>query len=184
MSCLKGKFQKFCSFYISELHLVTMLLPYVSKEIDEGTEIKPILEKNLEREIKVLITKLNLSPDKNQKIMQINWKKNDLSKYEKLQKFLNEQIKTNKKVDLIINGKYEFIEKVNANIKQYKIQNAKKLKEIELNIINCYEVNEFYSMKEVLDKHDKIINTSGEVEIQAMFPDYVPPEEYHKIVND
>ena len=80
MSCLKGKFQKFCSFYISELHLVTMLLPYVSKEIDEGTEIKPILEKNLEREIKVLITKLNLSPDKNQKIMQINWKKNDLSK--------------------------------------------------------------------------------------------------------
>ena len=37
----------------------------------------------------------------------------------------------------------------------------------EIKIINCYEITEFnYNITAILDSHDKMINTSGEKEIQ------------------
>ena len=39
MELLQPTIEKICSFYVSDWHLVTMLLPYVNKEINE----KPIL---------------------------------------------------------------------------------------------------------------------------------------------
>ena len=42
-----------------------------------------------------------------------------------------------------------------------------------MKIINCYEIIEFNgSITEILDKHDKILNTSGEKEIKEIFTDY------------
>ena len=54
----------------------------------------------------------------------------------------------------------------------------KSLKNISLEnksikIIDFYEVTEFnYNIMEILDKHDKIINTSGEKEIEEVFEGY------------
>ena len=44
----------------------------------------------------------------------------------------------------------------------------------KITIINCYEVMQFNNnVKEILDKHDKILNTSGEMEIEKVFEGYV-----------
>ena len=39
--------------------------------------------------------------------------------------------------------------------------------------MDCYEIIEFNgSINEILDKHDKILNTSGEKEIEEVFGEY------------
>ena len=51
--------------------------------------------------------------------------------------------------------------------------NAKGLRDkINVTINNCYPVKEVLSVKEILDKHDLLLNTSGEVEIDSVFQDY------------
>ena len=48
------KIEKLCSFYVSNWHLVTMLLPYINKKIEKNTKIITILENNIEENIKKL----------------------------------------------------------------------------------------------------------------------------------
>ena len=36
--------KKVCGFYVSSVHLVTMLLPYLNKQIEEQIEVIPFLE--------------------------------------------------------------------------------------------------------------------------------------------
>ena len=63
------KFMKLCSFYVSDWHLVTMLLPYINKQINEETKIATIIENDIKNNVEVLVKKLNL---KNQeKILKI-----------------------------------------------------------------------------------------------------------------
>ena len=48
-----------------------------------------------------------------------------------------------------------------------------KGKNINIKIINCYEVTEFNgNITEILDKHNKILNTAGEKEIEEVFEGY------------
>lgn len=57
---------------------------------------------------------------------------------------------------IIINGTKEFIEK------QEKIENNLLENKI-IEIIDCYDIEDCkYGIKDILDKHDKILNTSGE----------------------
>ena len=58
MEILNNNIEKLCSFYVSDWHLVTMLLPYINKEINENANIITILENNIEENIKTLIKKL------------------------------------------------------------------------------------------------------------------------------
>ena len=55
--------KKTCSFYISEYHLVTMLLPYIKQKIDEKNAIKTLLEDNIKSNMETLISGVNLSSD-------------------------------------------------------------------------------------------------------------------------
>ena len=59
MSVQQTKITKFCSFYVSDWHMVTMLLPYINKKMNEQTKIVTILEKGIEQNIKTLVTKTN-----------------------------------------------------------------------------------------------------------------------------
>ena len=72
---------------------------------------------------------------------------------------------------------------MNKNIKKWLDKNTLKVK--TLSVINCYEVTQFNnSIKEILDEHDKILNTSGEKEIQDVFTGYIKQERLNNIVND
>ena len=69
MELVEKTIEKICSFYVSDWHLVTMLLPYINKEINEKANIITILEKDIEQNIKTLIDKLNLK--NKQKILNV-----------------------------------------------------------------------------------------------------------------
>ena len=60
MSIQKKNISKLCSFYVSDWHIVTMLLPYINNEINNNAKIIPIFENNISENIKTLVNKLNL----------------------------------------------------------------------------------------------------------------------------
>ena len=64
MENLKKSTEKLCSFYVSEWHLVTMILPYINRELNEKANITTVLEKNIEENIRTLISKLNLKNER------------------------------------------------------------------------------------------------------------------------
>ena len=53
--------KKVCSFYVSNCHLATMLLPHINEKINEKVKITTILEESLQVEMKMLLEKLELN---------------------------------------------------------------------------------------------------------------------------
>ena len=161
---------KLCSFYVSDWHLVTMLLPYINKKINEEIQIATILEKEIANNVKTLVEKLNLKNA--DKIINLNWNSTDSKKYSNISNILEN---SNKEIIIIVNGSKDYIEYANKNIEKYIEKNMEQIKKQnkKIKVINCYEIVEFNgSIVEILDKHDKILNTSGEKEINEIFEDY------------
>lgn len=172
MEKLKNSTEKLCGFYVSDWHLVTMLLPYINKELNEKANIITILENNIQNNIETLISKLNLQNEK--KILQINWKNSQGLKYleieNKLKKFVNKNNCTN---IIFVNGSKKYIDAVNQNVDKWICKNVDKIENVNFKIVNCYEVTEFNSsIKEILNMHDKILNTAGEKKINEIFEGY------------
>ena len=162
MEFQKRNLTKFCSFYVSDWHLVTMLLPYINEKIEKKAKVATILEKDIEKNITTLLERLNLK--NKEEILKINWKKNNKIKNEIT------NLKEDQEIIILINGNKKFIEKENQNLKKYlQMRNIKN----KIKIIDCYEIVEFNgSINQILDEHDKILNTSGEREITDIFEDY------------
>ena len=161
MKVQKSNLTKLCSFYVSDWHLVTMLLPYINRKINEQAKIATILEKDIQENIKVLLEKLNLK--NKEKIEKINW-----TREEKINVF--NDIENSKEIIIIINGGKEFIENKNKKIEKYLETHEINRK---IKIINCYEVIEYNgSISDVLEEHDMVLNTSGEREISELFGNY------------
>lgn len=159
--------ERLCSFYVSEWHLVTMLLPYINNKIEEDTKVVTILENNIEENIKTLIEKLNLK--KKDDILKINWKNIKSKKYAEIEEILNKEISKTQNNIILINGCKDYIEKNNQNIEKWI--NKSEINNIK--IINLFEVTEFnHNITEILDAHDRILNTSGEKEIEEVFEGY------------
>ena len=80
--------------------------------------------------------------------------------------------KLNNEIVIIVNGNKEYIEATNNNINKVIEKNINKINK-KIKIVNCYEVTEFNTnIKEILDEHDKILNTSGEKEKGEVFEGY------------
>ena len=175
MSIQNKSIMKLCSFYVSDWHLVTMLLPYINKKISEETKIATILEKDIKDNVETLVKKLNLKNE--EKILNINWDNKNGKKYSNISKIIDNNVGNS--ILIIVNGNKDFIEKVNINIDKYIENNKNKIEKIntKIKIVDCYEIVEFNgSIVEILDKHDKILNTSGEKEINEVFEDYTRKE--------
>jgi len=161
------KIERLCSFYVSNWHLTTMLLPYINRKIDENVKIITILENNIEENIKTLVQKLDLK-NKN-KILNIYWDTTNTIKYSNIEIKLKKEIKEKEGNIILINGCKNYIEQNNENIEKW----LKKSNISTLKIINFYEVEDFNNnIMEILDKHDKVFNTSGEKEISEIFEGY------------
>ena len=161
---------KLCSFYVSDWHLVTMLLPYINRKINEKEKIVTVLENDIKNNVETLVKRLNLRNE--EEILNIDWSKRD--NYLSINKLLNNNIVEN--IIIIVNGTKEYI-KANKNIDTIIEKNRDKIKQKNIKIINCYEIVEFNgSIVEILDNHDKILNTSGEKEINEVFEDYTKSE--------
>ena len=171
MEILKNNIERLCSFYVSDWHLVTMLLPYINKQIDEKANVVTLLENDIEENMKTLVKKLNLKNES--KILKINWNKTNGIKYSELKNKMKELKKEDILNVIFINGSKSYIDLTNKNIEKFLQDNAKKYKEVNIKIIDCFEVSEFnVNMQEILHTHDKILNTSGEREICEVFEGY------------
>lgn len=142
--------EKICSLYVNQMHLIVMLIPYIEKELENGNKVFTILETDLREEVGTLINKVNLSRKKKKGLKAINWDKTKLS---------YEQVESIKDEIVLVNGSYDFIKEVNRFLSE---KNRK--------IINCFNLETFENnSREILEGHDKILNTLGEKEISEMF---------------
>lgn len=163
--------EKLCGFYVSDWHLTTTILPYINSKIDEKTKVITILEN-----IKVLMEKLNLK-NKNE-ILSIRWTSVDSKKYTDIENILNTEITKNAENIILISGNRNYIEIINSNINKWlEKANLKSIK-----IIDFFEVTEFNNnIVNILDGHDKILNTSGEREISEVFDGY---QDFKNVANN
>ena len=135
------KIEKVYSSYVSEYHLEIMLLPYISKKIDNEENITIITEIDLESTLNVVIERINLDKDKKEKIKKIGWNIQNI-----------ENIIPNTNVILI--GSKKFINEKVFELKERQVEN--------LEIIACYNYNEVKNdMKEIVSKYDGMLNTLG-----------------------
>ena len=44
--------KRLCCFYVNDIHLITMLLPYINERINESTEIITVLESDISKSVK------------------------------------------------------------------------------------------------------------------------------------
>jgi len=131
--------KKVCSFYISEFHLFTILLPYINEKISEKKEITLILEENLENSVKQYLK--NIQIYNKEEILKLNWKK---SKNE------NNKIMNN---IIIIIGSQKFVQKKNKEIEDVESLNE---------IINCYKLDDVDEIDEIVKNYNYILKTKGE----------------------
>ena len=79
---------------------------------------------------------------------------------------------------IFISGSKNYIDLANKNVDKWISKNVDKLQQRKLKIINCYEVTEFNSsIHEILNAHDKILNTAGEKFIYEVFDGYSEAKE-------
>lgn len=153
--------KKLCNFYVSDLHLSVMLLPYLSKQINENVEITTIFEKLDKENIEAVLEKLNVK--NKEEILNINWFNSNKDTYEKIENTIDKSINSNKKTTIIIGGNKNYISKNNETIMKY-LNSKKNISNIK--IIDCYNVEEVgMDMKSIVKKYDGLLNTSGEIAI-------------------
>ena len=157
-------FKRMSSFYVNEVHLITMLLPYMERKIHEDCEIYTVLQNSLDKTVKLLLSKLNLKEQLKEKIKSIDWNAKTMNDYKNLEK----QINNSSKKYIIINGNEKYVREINKMLNKYK----KNHKDANLVLINCYDIIEFNkNIGSILENTDKILNTSGEHEIEEIFPE-------------
>lgn len=161
------KIKKVCGLNVSSIHFSMMILPYIKKELEEQKEIITILEENLEININQILSKITITDEEKEKILNINWKETDIKELV-IKNYIREKLKEKNNLDIIIYGSEKYINNVNEIIKKIEQKEEKNIK-----IINCYNVKDFNeNIREILDKHDKIFNTSGEYRIEEVFKGY------------
>ncbi len=166
----KKNFKRMSSFYVNEVHLITMLLPYIENKIKED-DIITVLQDDLEKTVNLLLAKINLKEELKEKIKGIDWKAKNIKDCKKLENAIG-----NKTVYIIINGNERYIKEINKQIR--KFNNKDKDVENKTILINCYNIVEFNkNIIEILNQTDKILNTSGEHEIEEIFPEFVREKE-------
>ena len=165
---------KICSFYVSDWHLTAMLLPFIEEQVEKGENLNTILQKNIVYNMKEILSRIKINEKTKTEIIDVDWKSKNLLKYGEVKKFMEKITKNHRTTTIIIEGNKDRIEFVNKNIDKWIQKRENKLFRKQIRIINCYEVNEFNeNLQEILDEHDKILNTSGIHEIEEMYNGYI-----------
>lgn len=146
--------KKMCCFYVNDIHLVTMLLPYINERINESTKVTTILERDISESAKKVMK--GIQGRKSDDLLKVDWRNKSLHY------LLESDIKDTL---ILIAGSDEFIKEAN-----YIIENKKE----NCMILNCYEMMQGSSkLQEILDEHDKVVNTSGEKKKEEVFSGYI-----------
>ena len=177
----KNCIQKVCSFYVSNMHFATMILPYLNKQIKENNNIITFFESNYTTNVELVLSKLTIKEEDKKELLEIKWKNTNGINCFNIEKIIKTKIKKNKKNIIIVNGCEEYINGVNYLINKL-IEKNNRLELNKIKIIDFYDVEHFNdNIKEILDNHQAIFNTSGEHNIEDIFEGYKKEEE--KVIN-
>lgn len=165
--------KKVCGFYVSSMHLVTMILPHIKNETNRDVKFETVLEYNLKENLSNVLSNLTINDKEKENILNINWNNNKIQKYSNIEKKLKNILEKNDEINILISGSRKYIEEANILIEKFINKNINKINKNKITIIDCYEVREFDdNIREILDSHEAIINTSGIHEIGDIFEDY------------
>lgn len=155
--------RKTCSIHANDLHFATVVFPYVANEIEYGATVKTILERNEKENIEKVIKNIGLNSEIKRKIKKIDWEESDITKIRRTFRVLEDEIKINKKIDIIILGSNIFIQKINKAIDLWIKNRMEEIEKtgVELNIINCFSFEENEEFNKILQSHDYVLKTSG-----------------------
>ena len=138
---------KMCLFCASDYHLEMILLPFINERINKSRFVI-LTENNLEDTLKILLQRINIKEETKEVIKNLNWKNDYKSKLE----MINDLIKNNKQINIIVNGEYNYIKTTNNDLK--KFDNNK------INIINCFHVGDSnVDIDEIKKEYKVILNT-------------------------
>ena len=138
--------KKVCGFYASNMHFITMILPYLSKQIEGNKKIVTFFQNDLSKEIETILTRVNISKEKKEKIRNLEWNKKEK---------IDSNKRTKESLIIIVGGTKEYVEEINKKLENNK-ENEKNV------IINCFEINEEkYSIRKIVEKYQYLINTTG-----------------------
>ena len=151
--------KKICNFYVSDVHLSVMLIPYINNEINEDVEIATIFEKTNKENFEKIVNKLNVK--NKEKILNINWF-NEKDTKEKFNDNLKCFIKENKRYTFIISGSKKYILNINKKINNFFNSEKHDLKNVK--IIDCYNIEEVGNeMKKIVINYNEILNTLSSI---------------------
>ena len=137
--------KSFCSFYVSEYHLLTILMPYINEQISNLKNVELILENDMSECVKKYLRRNEVF--NTGKIIKLNWKK-----------IKSEEITINANTDIVIAcGRECFIEKVSEKIKE---------RENVSEIVSCFNIESLNNLEDVVKKHDFVLRTNGLCEIR------------------
>ena len=159
--------RKTYSVYASNMHLATMIFPFINNEIEKGAIIKPILEKGISENISKVIKNVGINPDLKKQINNIDWKKTSIEKIKQTLNDIEVLLKESNRIHIIVLGTNEFIDKVNELIDiwaKVNLENVSK-KDSVINIINCYSFEDNKDIINISNKHQFLLKTAGIEEI-------------------
>ena len=140
------KVERLCNFYASKYHLSMILLEFLKEKNNRKMNVVTFFQDEIEDEINVLVDKYKYNVDN---IKKINFKV--------AENIYNKEINFAKNNIFIVEGNLDYINDAN----EYILENLPKLTKAK--IINCYNFShQKLYMKEIINKSDKILFTSGE----------------------
>ena len=94
--------ERICNFYANEVHLGVTIVPFVANKIKEHSKVCTLLNKNINKEVENIISKINIDEKLKHEILEINWKKSTSDKKD-LKQYIESQLKEKKKSKKKIN---------------------------------------------------------------------------------
>lgn len=162
--------KKSCSFYISDMHFATMIMPFIKKQVGSEKTITTFLENNYTNNIELVLARTTIKEEQKRKILNINWKETNINKYLNVEKILKNNIKKDRENIIMINGSKEYINMMNEFVEKFVQKHVNLNENIRLFIMDFYEVGTFNeNITDILDEHEVIFNTSGEHKIEEVF---------------
>lgn len=151
--------EKTCAFYASDYHFEIISLPYIEEQLEKNKQIIVLTENDLEESVKTVISKTNLKETKRKNIFSIDWNNDNLSKFKKIKKDIEDQ----KDIIIFIKGKENYIKNVNRNIEKF-VSNKDNVK-----IVDCYDIEEVsQDIDSIMNKYEKVLSTTGEKKINKI----------------
>ena len=94
--------RKTYSIYASDIHLATMIFPFVDKEIERGAIIKLILEKDISNSIEKIIENIGLKDEMKNRIAKIDWSQTNIDKIKETLEQMEEELLQKQVIHIIV----------------------------------------------------------------------------------